>query len=458
MITRELVNIFKEVNLDNINNIIAKTNGNKNKMRTKLNGILLSNLLLYRFLYTKLNKTKEMIVSYINIRNKTKFHRQSFNKKENNIPFQIYVNIFDKIRNFYNCNYNISCNFKILATDGTYNNNHKGDEVMNMGFYDVTNNIPIDIKSFGKENKNREICSATNYIKNNMHIFINNIIVADRGYFSYDFLNFLNSNKIKFIIRVKGEAENLKQTNVLNKNTQKYETILNLRKNIRIITYNNILHKTIYASNSKKSMTVNTLEIQNNCVIVTNILDKNEFSDTKILELYKSRWDIEVFFKYIKSNFKFQHLKEHSCEQINKMYICELILIYIAKIIEKNYMDKNKNKIKTKEQISYKINKSHLVNGIFDNLLVHIIEGTLTDKILNEFQSSYIKIIQNKKGRSFPRTSKTPFSKWYIKGYSNLTKYKTIIDAIINNEIENLNKNLKMIAKKIISINGIKSK
>lgn len=51
------------------------------------------------------------------------------------------------------------------------------------------------------------------------------------------------------------------------------------------------------------------------------------------------------------------------------------------------------------------------------------------------------------------RNSKTPFTKWYIKGYSNLTKYAKI-DAIINDTVNKLNKNLKSIAKNIISING----
>ena len=82
--------------------------------------------------------------------------------------------------------------------------------------------------------------------------------------------------------------------------------------------------------------------------------------------------------------------------------------------------------------------------------------NTLTTSILDKFCKSYIKVIQNKKNRSFPRTSKTPFTKWYIKGYSNQTKYMTIIDAIINNTVDELNKNLKTIAKRIISIDGIK--
>jgi uncharacterized protein YukE len=64
--------------------------------------------------------------------------------------------------------------------------------------------------------------------------------------------------------------------------------------------------------------------------------------------------------------------------------------------------------------------------------------------------------MKNASDRSFPRFAKRAFTKWYIKGYSEMTKFAKIIDAVINGTINKLNKNLKMIAKKIISINGKK--
>lgn len=93
-----------------------------------------------------------------------------------------------------------------------------------------------------------------------------------------------------------------------------------------------------------------------------------------------------------------------------------------------------------------------MINGIFDFLIYNILHNKLIDNILDQFCKSYIKIIQNKDNRTYPRTSKTPFTKWYVKGYSNQTKYMNIIDAIINNKVNELNKNLKTIARKIISI------
>lgn len=172
--------------------------------------------------------------------------------------------------------------------------------------------------------------------------------------------------------------------------------------------------------------------------------------------MYRSRWDIEVFFKFIKYNYKFQHPKDKSEVDLRKMYICELIITYIAKIIKKYYMKHYPTK-KSEKGVTYKINKSNLVDGIYDVLLYEILTNKLTEESLDKFCESYIEIIQNKDDRSFPRIAKTPFTKWYVKGYSNLTKLSKVINAIINNKVDKLkNKDLRYLARQIISIDGKK--
>ena len=95
------------------------------------------------------------------------------------------------------------------------------------------------------------------------------------------------------------------------------------------------------------------------------------------------------------------------------------------------------------------INKSNLIKGIFDTrLIIDLITGNVTEKSYKSI-CKYIVISINEKGRSFPRSSKTPFSKWYIKDYSERTKYARIINAIINEEVNKLPKNLKTLAQKI---------
>jgi len=99
------------------------------------------------------------------------------------------------------------------------------------------------------------------------------------------------------------------------------------------------------------------------------------------------------------------------------------------------------------------INKSLLINGIYNQLLKIIIRGESDDSSLQKFIRSYIEIHTNLKERHFPRTSNKPFSKWYLKGY-RLTKYNKIVESIKNDTLSSLNKNLKVIAKNIVIQNG----
>ena len=50
---------------------------------------------------------------------------------------------------------------------------------------------------------------------------------------------------------------------------------------------------------------------------------------------------------------------------------------------------------------------------------------------------------------SNPRVSKIPFTKWYVKSYSDYYKYVSIIKALRNNNLDELNKNLKLLAQKL---------
>jgi len=57
-------------------------------------------------------------------------------------------------------------------------------------------------------------------------------------------------------------------------------------------------------------------------------------------------------------------------------------------------------------------------------------------------------------------TSKTPFTKWYIKSYTDKYKFNKLIDVIVNNNTDKLNKNLKLEANnlKIIKLDASKQK
>lgn len=428
---------------------------NINKINTKImrnrNGISLNDAFLYRILYSSPNETKDTVAAKINNINKNSYTRQSFDEKEGNISNSVYYNILTELRNYYNVNFCNRNKPKLIAVDGTYNNDVFMNEQLNMGFYDITNGIPINVISYNKENKNSEIKCTIDYINKNKKTFKGNILVGDRGYYSFDFYKYLCDNNYNFIMRARGDADVLNPLTNVRKSNKKYNTIMNLRDKVRVINFNETIKKTIYTGVNNKKTKKKTVEIENNCVIITNLLDETLYPDELVLEFYRLRWDIEVYFKYIKLNFKFQHLNQ-SVDQYLKMYHCMQIITYLEKIIESYYWKNNKKTIK--KNTTYKINKTLLTKGIFESLIINIYKNNLTKELFNNFCKVYIKITQNTIGRSFPRTSVTPFSKWYVKGYSKRSDWDKIFNAVIHKNIKKLNKNLRVTANKIKSING----
>jgi len=424
-------NICPETFVKNMNDFFIKFNDTKklNKLNSKLrnskDGITNTRAMIYKFLYTKLNITKDKCVSNINEKYNTSYLRNAYESKENNISVTVYHHMYDQIKQLYHSLFpgaNTDC--KLIAIDGTCNTNKNMDVMLNMGYFDPDNGIPLDLTFNGNKNRNKEIKCSTDYIKNNLSSFENKILVFDRGYFSFEFISFLITNKLKFIIRKKGNTNNV------------YDKF---KSQIRKIFIDHTYTKTVYKS--KKSRIKKDITLNNSYEFTTNLDEK--YSPKKIFELYGKRWDVEVFFKFIKYNFKFQNLAEKSTNSCKKLYFCELILFYLKELIKRFYIQ-NRN---------IKINNSLLMENIYDYLLFEILSGTLTIQKLNKFCKIHITKIKNKENRSNPRISKTPFSKWYVKGFSEYAKFIKILEAIKKGTVDKLHKNLKLIAHKIIEIN-----
>lgn len=236
--------------------------------------------------------------------------------------------------------------------------------------------------------------------------------------------------------------------------------------------------------------------------------------------------NIEVFFKMIKSNFKFSEIKINNVNQKDFIYsihnIKILIVYLLTKIMEKihkqvnkikcegiinkrfyknkknkntNIIENKKNKNKKNNKLSNDLiinvnidnNKQIILNNNNENIniikkntnnkrkcilkpnITNIIKGTfrllhmivnskLTVDIYSLFANNYIKYNKIDKTINNKRICKTPFKKWYIKGYTNKSDSIKIVNCIFGFSKEILNKNLmtKLRNSNIIKINYIK--
>ena len=304
--------------------------------KSKIN---LNDVVFYRFRYIFEDKsnTFQSITSFINCNNATKnkkhkhFTRTAIYKKEKKIPVYLYKEIFIKTKKFYDELFGFDNS--IIIIDGVYSNtnlnqNGKVETAMNLGFYDNSNCVPIDIHFTGEGKKNNECLSLKEYIINNIDQFKGKLIICDRAYYCYEFFNFLIENNINFIIRLRDKADE----SVPNKNAKHYKDYMKIKNNntIRIIT------KKFETKKKAVDDADNITVIQKETIVklITN-LNKENFNDDKVFDLYKSRWDIEEFYKQLKHNFKFQNMQEHKKECYKKNIYAELTLMIIKQLLLK---------------------------------------------------------------------------------------------------------------------------
>lgn len=469
-------NVIKEINLifKDIPKIVKDYIFDINKTVIKESKITIHDTLLYKFFYSIPENTKLSITSSLNYTKEETISRQAYDYRDKQIPLEFYNFLYKQI---YECYKKLMCVDKkkpiILAVDGTFNNiniNNKKDELqtaLNMCYYDVTNDCPIEINLEGIKKKNNELNLFKKYIKNT-NIPKKSIIILDRAYCSYELIDFLNKNKFKFIVRFRNNCKNFNKIKNIDdirilKYFDNFKSELPFERYIKYIEKNNKKiqgkHKLIDKDNNqiidikdidKFKKAIITMKYE--YTLITN-LNKKDYDDPKIKDLYKQRWDVEVFFKLLKYNFRFEHLKEHDDKQYRKLYMINLIVIYLGKIIEKTHYFNNINKIK-KDFIKkknnkitkyvYKPNKSNIIKGVY-NIIDSVIKGSLKRNQIINICNTYVHYSAVKLGDYKERKAKTPFLKWYVKGHSNRSLYNKLLEAYLTDNDSKLNKNHKVL-------------
>lgn len=433
----DLNSLFKNHN-DEITNLLELKN-----IKLRQRKVSLTDALIYKFKYAEKYKTQNNTIDDYKMDNKILCNNNCFINKENKIPLEYYENIFNKITEIF-YKYSNKTNYTVIAVDGTYNNtnyknNRKLETTLNMGYYDINNNIPLFIDPIidGQNNEIKSLIDGINNNINNNEIKMDNIIfVCDRAYFSYDLMNFLNDNNYKFVIRIKNNCTHLE----VNK-AKKTKNTKNIPNNTRFINYNfnKESTKNLYNNKTKNIESYRITEVVN-CNIATNL--DNSYTDEDIKNIYNSRWSIEEYFKLIKSNFKFSIMKEHNKNTVDtykKTFTIIKIYSVLEKLIELMCDGITEN---NDEKYNIKINKTDVINGLF-KIIPKIISSNIDRDDLLLFYNIYIHLNYTKKNSHNPRVSKIPFSKWYVKEYHNKYDIEKIFEAYNSDDKTEINKNLK---------------
>ena len=174
------------------------------------------------------------------------------------------------------------------------------------------------------------------------------VLVVDRAYVDFGWLNDLDSSGVFFVTRLKSNA----QIEVL-------ESFLTKDKDEHILSDEDIALTGFYTSRKypKKLRIVRVYDEVNDKTLILLSNNMSWTADT-ISQLYKARWDVEVFFKQLKQLFKVKTFVGTSPNAVRIQMWTSLIAILLL-----NYL---------KRKAEYKWNLSNLVNFLRINLFVKI--------------------------------------------------------------------------------------
>lgn len=147
------------------------------------------------------------------------------------------------------------------------------------------------------------------------------IYVLDRAYLCFEYLEKINKHKAFFVLRTKVNTryEILKKNKITNKNILgDYKVKLTNSKNINLTNEYRVVR--FLDTESKKEYEF----ITNNFTLCANT----------IADIYKSRWDIELFFKWIKQNLRIKTFIGTSENAVKIQIYSALIALLLTKFLK----------------------------------------------------------------------------------------------------------------------------
>ncbi len=155
------------------------------------------------------------------------------------------------------------------------------------------------------------------------------IYVFDKGYIDYKKFDEFSSNGINFITRLK---DNAALTEVNNLQITYSDDIL-LDDSINIIE-----DVICYLGTKDINMTKNQYRVitvvDSEGKILTFVTNIFEYSSEDISWLYKKRWEIELFFKWIKQNLKIKRFIGHSLNAVMMQIVSAIITFIVIRLIQ----------------------------------------------------------------------------------------------------------------------------
>ena len=256
-----------------------------------------------------------------------------------------------------------------LNTYYNANADSKGYNLMHLNaLYDLMNRRYIDavLQDSRNENEHSALISMAKNVKSD------SIIVADRGYESYNTIAHLENNGLKYVIRIKTTAGIVQKFNIpADKETDFTADIMLTRRQTNEVKLNPEIYRYLASFSNFDFLPKDSKDIypmkfriirikiseKNYETLVTNLWD-DEFSAEDIKMIYKIRWGIETSFRELKYHIGLIafHSKKKDC--VIQEIFASLIMYNFSMLITENIsIDDDKH-----NDYRYKINYAFAIH------------------------------------------------------------------------------------------------
>jgi hypothetical protein len=215
--------------------------------------------------------------------------------------------------------------------------------------------IPTSIHFFQEQKYTSENAALKEAIIDYEPMKSNPIRVFDRGITSRKTHDELTEKNIPFISRINIKSKNIiHQENVIKNPIETSSLMIFEDSWIHLYSY-----KSVQAKHPVRCIKAESKETKEVFWFVTNVAD---LSAEEITNIYKRRWDIEVFFKFLKQELNFSHLLNRSENGARVVLYATLIAAILLLVYKK------KNKL-----TGYKIMKLQFVQEIEKLIMLDIV-------------------------------------------------------------------------------------
>lgn len=212
----------------------------------------------------------------------------------------------------------------------------------------------------------------------------NDLIIYDRGYASYDFVNEHVKRRIDCLIRVKTTYNSVVIAFVAG-GKKSIVTEIGPKQNQSFKDKD-------YTKDSALKVRLLRIELPGGEieVLMTTLLDSKKHPTKMFKELYFLRWGIETFYDELKNKLKVEHFTGYSQRSIQQDFFCAIFISNLQSVmvydLEEELSTQNQGK-----KYDYKVN-ANLSYGFLKNRIIDLLwQNAPLDKVFQELETLFLK-------------------------------------------------------------------